>query len=185
MHQPSHAPGAGAILDAARGRTARERGAALPVILILMTALLVLGALALRLTISDTRGTHATVSGRRATYCAEGGLVAGRTFIAANMVSWSLMLDQDAANDPDGYPVTGDLDGDGTDDWQVTIKDNDDELGTNNPYVDSDGVVFMVGTCLAEPDTPREVMQLISVGGGGTNYRAQAGAGGGNTGNTN
>jgi hypothetical protein len=166
-------------------RVAPERGAALVVTLVLITALLALGAVALQLMVADTRAVKYTVDGRAALYCAESGLVGARAFVSANVGAWSSMLDASSENDPNGYPVTGDLDGDGTADWRVTLKDNDDEFPTDNPDLDSDGAVFMVATCLVHPDTPREVMALVSVGGGGTNYRSQAGSGGGNTGNTN
>ncbi|MCA9676401.1 MAG: hypothetical protein H6708_34525 [Kofleriaceae bacterium] len=153
--------------------------------LILTTALLSMAGLAVYLALADTNAARFEVHRRSALYCAEAGLEGSLAFVNANVASWGLMLDVDPSNDPPGYPVTGDLDGDGVADWQVTLKDNDDELGTNDPTVDSDGAVFVVSRCIANAETPAEVMTLIAVGGGGTNYRTQAGAGGGNTGNAN
>jgi hypothetical protein len=168
-----------------RARVAQERGASLVVTMILVTGLLAVSALALYLSTADNQAVRYTVDSRTTLYCAESGLAGARAYVAGNVSSWPLMLDASASNDPTGYPVTGDLDGDGNPDWQVTLKDNDDEFPTDNPDVDSDGVVYMVATCIANTESEREVMELVSVGGGGTNYRTQAGGGGGNTGNLN
>jgi hypothetical protein len=155
------------------------------VTLILVTALLTLGALAMYLQTADTRSAGYVVDERRSLYCAESGLAGARDYVKAHVAQWEQMLNASASDDPSGYPVTGDLDGDGHADWSVSIKDNDDEFPTNDTTIDSDGVVFMVSTCIAYDDTPSEVMELVAVGGGGTNYRDQAGGGGGNTGNGN
>jgi hypothetical protein len=151
----------------------------------MVTALLAIGAVAVYLMLADTRAAGHTAKSRSALYCAESGLAGARTYLGSNVASWGVMLDADPGNDPTGYPVTGDLDGDGSADWRVTLRDNDDEFPTDNPYFDTDGAVFMVSTCLASTDATREVMVLVSLHGGGTNYRTQAGAGGGNTGNSN
>ena len=135
------------------------------------------------LTLADTRGVQAIDESRSSLFCAEAGLAGARDYVASHVASWPSMLDASASNDPPGYTVTGDLDGDGVADWRVTLADNDDEFPTNDTTVDTDGLVYMVSTCLAHPDTPREITALVSVGGGGTNYRTQQGAGGGNTGN--
>lgn len=170
----------------ARDRRRSERGAALAVTLILITALLAGGALAMYLQVADTRSARFVTESRASLFCAEAGLAGARTYIALHAAEWNVMLDTDEANDPDGYPVTGDLDGDGTDDWSVSIRDNDDErVGTVDPYADIDGAIFMVATCTKYPDTPREVLELISFSGGGTNYRNQSGQGAGGSNNAN
>lgn len=165
----------------------RQRGAAMAITLILTTALLGAGALALYLQMSDTKAARSMTESRSALFCAEAGLASGRAYVALHAVDWPLMLDDDDTNDPDGYPITGDLDGDAVDDWIVTIRDNDDELApaANVPTVDADGTIFMVSTCTKHPEAPREVLEMLSFGGGGTNYRNQLGQGGGGTNNAN
>ena len=165
----------------------RERGAALAVTLIMVTALLAGGALAMYMQLADTRGAQYVTESRGALFCAEAGLSAGRPFVSTNVASWPAMLDSDTANDPDGYPIEGDLDGDGTMDYRVEIRDNDDELPPvdNDPTLDIDATIFMISTCLRYPDTPREVLEMISFSGGGHNYRNQSGQGAGGTNNAN
>ncbi len=162
-----------------------ERGAALIVTIILISALLAGGMLAIYLMVADTRSAQYINEGRGALFCAESGLAGAREYITNNANDWPDMLNADAGDDPDGYPVEGDLDGDEVMDWHVELRDNDDEFPTNDPTVDADSVVFMVSTCLKYPDTPREVMQLISIAAGGTNYRNQSGQGAGGTNNAN
>lgn len=171
------------IRDPRRG----ERGAALAVTLILVSALLAGGALAMYLQLADTRSAAYVNESRASLYCAEAGLVGARDYVSLNVASWPSMLDGDPGNDPDGYPVEGDLDGDGTMDWHVEIRDNDDELPPieNNTQLDIDATIFMVSSCLKYPDTPREVLEMISFSGGGTNYRNQSGQGAGGTNNAN
>jgi hypothetical protein len=162
-----------------------QRGASLIVTLMLITALLAAGAIALYLQMADTKSASYVTQARGALYCAEAGLSGARDYVSNSSASWPQMLDTDSGNDPAGYPAEGDLDGDGTMDWRVTIKDDDDEFPTDNPTVDSNGTIFMVSTCLAYPETPREVLELVSFTAGGTNYRNQQGQGAGGTNNVN
>ena len=166
-------------------RADSQRGAALALTMILISALLAGGALALYLQVSDVRSAQYVTEKRAALYCAEAGLVGARGYVVANSGSWTLMLNGDTLDDPEGYPVEGDLDDDGDADWRVVIKDNDDEHPSDNPASDSDGTVFMISTCLTYPDTPREVMQLVRVSAGQHRYRNQRGQGAGNTSNAN
>jgi hypothetical protein len=165
-------------------RNRKERGAALTVTLIIVVALLTAGALAFYLQMGDTNSARYVTQSRGALFCAEAGLSGARDYVSDNSMEWPAMLDPDA-DDPDGYPVEGDLDGDGANDWHVEIRDNDDEYPTNDPNVDTDGTIFMVATCLDYPDTPREVLEMISFSGGGTNYRNQSGQGAGGSNNAN
>jgi len=162
-----------------------QRGAALMVTIILISALLAGGMLAIYLMVADTKSAQYVTESRGALFCAEAGLTGGREYVEANAGNWGLMLDDDDGNDPVGYPVEGDLDGDNVNDWSVTVKDNDDDFPTNDPFADSDGAIFMVATCIKYPDTPRQVMEMLSFSGGGTNYRNQAGQGAGGTNNAN
>jgi hypothetical protein len=162
-----------------------ERGAALVVTMRVVVALLAAGALALYLQMADTHSAQYVTQGRGALFCAESGLAGARDYVSDNSVDWPQMLDTDTSNDPDGYPVEGDLDGDGVNDWRVVIRDDDDEFPTNDPNVDANGTIFLVSTCLQYPDTPREVLEMISFSGGGTNYRNQSGQGAGGSNNVN
>jgi hypothetical protein len=166
---------------------ARQRGAALVVTLILVTALLAGGALAMYLQLADTRSTQYVTESRGALFCAEAGLAGARAYVTDHSSQWALMLDDDPDNDPVGYPVEGDLDDDGVIDWRVEIRDNDDEQhpAANDPTNDVDQTIFMLSTCVRFPDTPRQVLELISLAGGGHNYRDQACQGAGCTGNAN
>jgi len=164
-----------------------QRGAALAITMILVSGLLAGGALAVYLQLADTRGAQYVTESRAALYCAEAGLTGARDFVSLNVAQWPSMLDTDTGNDPDGYPVEGDLDGDGVNDWHVEIRDNDDERSPvdNDATIDIDARIFMVSTCLKYPDTPRSVLELISFSGGGTNYRNQSGQGAGGSNNAN
>jgi hypothetical protein len=168
-------------------RASSERGAALTVMLIMITALIGIGGLAMYLQLADTRSARYINEARGSLFCAEAGLSVARPYVANHAIDWPQMLDDDDDNDPDGYPIEGDLDGDGDADFRVEIRDNDDELppATNDSGVDIDATVFIVSTCLRYPDTPREVLEMVSYGGGGFNYRNQSGQGAGGTNNAN
>jgi hypothetical protein len=166
-----------------------ERGVAMFVVLMVVSSLMMVGLLAIYLTLSETRSTSYVTDAKASLYCAEGGLAKARALIASNYAAWGQLLDTDAGNDPAWYPITGDLDvpGDGTSDFSVTVRDNDDEpVGTaNDPTHDNDMRLYVVSTCLRYPETPREVTELIYYSGGGNSYRNQSGQGAGNTGNSN
>lgn len=166
-----------------------QRGAAMMVVMIVMAALMTAGGLAIYVSSSETRSTGYVASSRQALFCAEAGLAAARDTITGNYASWSLALDDDDTNDPPWYPVTGHVDdaATGDADYEVRIRDNDDEQAPspNDPTKDSDLQVYVESTCLKYPDAPRMVTELIQYTGGGYVYRNQAGQGGGNTGNSN
>ena len=73
--------------------------------------------------------------------------------------------------------INHDIDGDGTADFTLCIKDNDDEAppAPNAPTNDSDQRVFIVSRCTKFADSPKEVEELVEFTGGGTNYRDQQG----------
>lgn len=171
------------------GRRCRrgERGSIMLVVAMVLIALLAGGGIALYVQVSATRSTGYLATSRSALYCAEAGLAVGRRIIGQNVGDWQSILDASDTNDPSWYPITGDLDGDGTPDYEVTVRDNDDELppDANNPQVDNDLSLFVVSRCTRYPETPREVFELVSFSTGGGGYRNQAGQGTGNTGNAN
>lgn len=166
-------------------RQSSQRGAALVITMIVVVALMSLAALALYLQTADTKAAQYSTSGRGALYCAESGLAGAQDYVMNNSGSWNAMLDSTTSNDPAGYPVTGDLDGDGQDDWEVTIRDDEDEFPSDNPDVDSNRMVYIVATCLSYSDSPREIIELVGVEGGGTHYRNQSGQGASGSNNRN
>ena len=152
-----------------------------------LVALLAGGGVALYIQMQGTKSAGLVKSSRNSLFCAEAGIIAARPTLAIQYLTWPTLLDGVAANDPTWYPLTGDLDGDGVDDYEVTIKDNDDEVppADDDPNFDNDLRVFAVGKCLRSTDASRQVVELLVVGGGGYVYRDQAGGGGFNTGNQN
>jgi hypothetical protein len=156
-------------------------------VMIILVALLAGGAVMLSLQLGSTKQVALASSARGALFCAESGLAASRSVVGANYADWADVLDSDPSNDPGWYPITGDLDGDGVDDYSVTIQDNDDELPPldNDPTKDNDLKIFVLSTCTMYPDTPQEILELVTYEGGGAVYRNQSGQGSGNTGNAN
>jgi hypothetical protein len=167
----------------------RQRGAAMLVVMIVMAALMTAGGLAIYVSSSETRSTGYVSANRQAMFCAEAGLAAARATVTANYQSWDLAIDGDDGNDPAWYPIRGYLvdGGVGDFDYEVTIRDNDDEQApaANDPSKDSDLQVYMTSACLKYPDSPKTVTELIQYQGGGYTYRNQSGQGAGNTGNAN
>lgn len=157
------------------------------VVATILTALLAGGGIALYLQLQSTRSAGLTKSGRASLYCAEAGMEQAQAVFTNQYALWDSLIDADTSNDPAWYPVTGDLDGNGTDDYSVTLQDNDDEVAptANDLAIDIDDRVFMVSRCLQNPEIPRVVMSLIDVASSGHNYRNQSGGGAGNTGNQN
>lgn len=164
-----------------------QRGSVMMVVACILVALLAGGGIALYVTVQGTKSTGYLKANRSALYCAEAGLSAARAKLAEDPTQWNALLDGDAANDPAWYPVTGDLDGDGAADYEVTVRDNDDELppAANDPTHDSDLGILIVSRCTKYPETPRQVFELVFFELGNSAYRDQSGQGAGNTGNAN
>lgn len=163
-----------------------QRGAAMLLVATLLVALLAGGGVALYLQLQSTKSAGLIKASRRSLYCAEAGLATSRTIITLNHATWPLVLDADDTNNPAWYPIVGDIDGVAGDDFEVTIRDNDDELPPNNDLTrDVDLQVFAVARCTQNGAVSREVVELLQVSGGGHLYRNQAGGGASNTGNQN
>ncbi len=164
-----------------------QRGAAMLLVATILVALLAGGGVALYIQLQSTKSAGLVKSARSSLFCAEAGLAAARPIIARNHAGWADVLDEDPRNDPDWYPITGDIDDDGTPDFEVTIRDNDDERlpSANNTAVDIDRRVFAVARCTKNADVTREVSELIVVASGRHVYRNQDGGGGFNNGNQN
>ena len=69
-------------------------------------------------------------------------------------------------------------------DFEIYLKDNDDETGSNNLAVDTDGKIFIISRCIKYADNPKQVGELIEATGGNSCYESQEGGCGGN-GNAN
>jgi len=169
-----------------------ERGSAMLVTLILISALLAGAAVLAAMQMSSTRSSDVTRTGMSATYCAEAGLAQARAVIAANYTSWGSWLCTTASTsgctEPTSlYTLIGshDIDGVTGDDFMVYLRDNDDELtGSNNLAADNDLRVFIVSRCTKYPENVKEVEELVQYSGGGTCYQSQQGGCWGN-GNSN
>ena len=171
-------------------RRSKERGGVtLVLILVLLVLAGLVGALAVRGSTSDLTMAGSQRQARTGFYCAEAGLNAARAQVAAIYPSWNSIL---AGTVPAGvtYPIVGDIDGDGVNDWSVTIRDNVDENPTNNPSVDSDLTVIMISQCtnasFSKGAAQKTVEQLVTYTGNlGTDYRYQAGHSSTHSGNAN
>ena len=170
----------------------RERGSAMLVTLILISALLAGAAVLAAMQLSSTRSSDVTRTGMSSTYCAEAGLAAARSVVANNYTSWSSWLCTSASmsscTEPTGLGSaigSHDIDGDGSNDFIVYLRDNDDELTTtNNLAADNDLRIFIVSRCTKYAENTKEVEELVQYSGGGTCYQSQQGGCWGN-GNSN
>lgn len=153
-----------------------ERGSAMLVTMILITALLAGAVVLSRMQLTSTRGVDVTRQSNKSFNCAEAGLATARGLVAANFNRW------DEALATSGEPswikdfINHDLDGDGSDDFVISLVDNDDETnGTLDPAHNNDLQVFVVSACIANTDMPKEVRELIEFNGGTNAYESQAG----------
>ncbi len=150
------------------------------VTLILITALTA-GAAALVSMQRDS--THATQLMRQkvsAQACAEAGLATARSAVAASYAQWNSVLG--TGQQPSWLAsLARDLDGDNQADFELTLQDNEDEVGsTDDPSHDNDLAVYVVSTCVKYSDAPARVAELVRYSGGGSCYSAQLGGCGGN-----
>jgi hypothetical protein len=176
-----------------RARRRRERGTAILITMVIVVALLGGGAVLVGLQLASTRSTEITRSGMTALYCAEAGLNAARPLVANNYTSWNTSLCNGcvvgSAASELPFITTGinhDLDGDGVNDFVITLKDNDDEFSPvpANASVDNDLQVWVISTCTKFPDNQKQVSELVRFNLSGTCYDKQLGGCGGN-GNAN
>ncbi|MDB4959005.1 MAG: hypothetical protein JWO36_6574 [Myxococcales bacterium] len=162
-----------------------QRGSAMLVTMILVAALFAGGAVLVSMQLGATRSTDVTRNGLSALYCAEAGLAAARPVVANNYANWSGSLG--TATEPSWLSgINHDIDGDGSADFVITLKDNDDELPplTNDLTHDNDLKIYIVSTCIKYPETPKEVRELVQFNLNATCYQSQEGGCGGN-GNSN
>jgi hypothetical protein len=158
-----------------------ERGSAMLITLILMAAILAGAAVLVSMQLGANRATEVTRTGISALYCAEAGLTATRTTIAANRDNWDDYLG--LGTEPSWLaPIEHDLDGDGNADFIVTLEDDTDELPPTpeDPLLDTNGRVFVVSRCIKYVDFPREVRDLVGYQQQSNCYNSQRGGCAGN-----
>ena len=149
--------------------------------LILMAAILAGAAVLVSMQLGANRATEVTRTGISALYCAEAGLTATRTTIAANKDTWGDYLGQ--GTEPTWLAaIDHDLDGDGADDFVITLEDDTDELppDPDAPLVDTNDRVFVVSRCIKYADFPREVRELVGNQTTSNCYNSQRGGCAGN-----
>jgi Tfp pilus assembly protein PilX len=171
--------------------THRQRGGVtLLLIMVLIVLAALVGVLAVRGATGDLQMAGSQRVARTGFYCAEGGLNAGRALAVAHPADWNIVL---GGGTTSWYPAGGmtvDVDGDGTNDVQVVMRDNVDD-SPNNFAVDNDLTVILTATCLSTSNLEansgtRTLSQLVTyAGNGGTDYRYQAGHSSTHSGNAN
>jgi len=169
-----------------------ERGSAMLITMILISAILAGAAVLVSLQLSTNKSTEITSTGMRALHCAEAGLTLSRATVASQRAAWAGNL---AGVEPSWMSVVNhDIDGDSIADFYITLEDDDDEIPTNTdtvnkPLIDANQQVFLVSRCgtmvsgVFTPkyaDFPREVRELISVTNVANCYNGQKGGCGNN-----
>ncbi len=153
-------------------RRAKQRGSAMLVTMIVIASLLAGAAVLASMQLTSNRSTELTRTGLAALYCAEAGLTASHSYVVGNYAQWNAALNASCVDDGDCKtliqptwlgPATfsHDIDGDGVDDFTVSIRDNDDETVAQVYSADVDDRIFVVSRCTKYPDTPRQVEELI------------------------
>lgn len=159
-----------------------ESGMAMVLVITVLAALLAIGAIGLSLQLNSTKSATLVKDNRAALYCAEAGIAKARNVLVANRSVWNDLLDGNPNALP-WYPITGDIDGDGVDDYSVTIRDDGDDTTLT---ADSNDTIIVTSACTKFlPAAPATVIEVISMQGQGNEYRNQSGQGAGNTGNAN
>ena len=139
----------------------RERGVALVLVLSVMSVLLLVGMIGVGMLLGGLRISAQDVASKRALFCAEAGIAAGRTFFGQNYTLWDSYLRCNLDGGCTGYPLSGYADPAASRfRYTVRVIDNLDEPGTPNPRHDNDLTVIIEARC-AEPDLPQQVLQQV------------------------
>jgi hypothetical protein len=158
-----------------------ERGSAMLVTLIIISALLAGAVVLVSMQLSSNRSTDLARNSMTALYCAEAGLQAARAVIAtasktdreAALAASAASIAANTTPTEPAFLLSGitshDLDGDGVSDFFVYLRDNDDELGASPGSnvsalgVDVDSKVWLISTCTKYVETPKSVSELIEI----------------------
>ena len=155
-----------------------ERGSAMLVTMLLITALLAGAVVLTRMQPVSTRSADVGRQSNKSFNCAEAGVVTARAIVASSFNRWDEALatypstaEPQWLNDAIG---SHDLNGDSVDDFEIYLLDNDDEtLGPLDPTHNNDLQVFIVSRCTSVTDYPKEVRELIEFNGGTNAYESQ------------
>jgi len=155
------------------------------VTLIIIGALLAGAGVLLSVQMASNRSSDLTRTGMSSLYCAEAGLAVARQVVAEHYMDWKAALCTTATCAEPAWMIAGidsktggkehDLDGDTVGDFTVWLRDNYDEMSSNDPAVDSDLQVYIVAKCTKYADTPKQVEELILFEGGVECYPWQLG----------
>jgi hypothetical protein len=138
----------------------RERGGALIIVMLVIAATLAAGAVLAQMQSTSKHASEITRTSITGLYCAEAGLAAVRATVIANVAAWDPSLG--ATTEPGWLSaIPHDIDGDGADDFRITLRDNDDEPANDLAH-DTDHAVFIVSTCIKHPDNPVQVTELVT-----------------------
>ncbi|HLL21442.1 MAG TPA: hypothetical protein VK427_04880 [Kofleriaceae bacterium] len=147
--------------------------------MIVIAALLAGAAVLTQMQMKSSQGSQLARASLSSLYCAESGIAAARATVMASYAQWNSSLG--LATEPSWLAaVDHDIDGDGQADFVITLRDNDDETPTNDPSRDNDLTIFIVSTCVKNPDAPGRVEELVRFNGAGNCYQSQLGGCGGN-----
>jgi hypothetical protein len=158
-------------------------------VLIVLAALV--GVLAVRGASNDLQMAGSQRVARTGFYCAEAGLNQARTLVSQHYPDWNTIL---AGGTTAWWPTANtlgiDIDGDGTVDANVTMKDNADEPGTQDYTRDNDLTVILTSTCVSPKyesnGATRTLSQLVTYASTAPyDYVYQAGHSSTHSGNTN
>ena len=130
------------------------------VVMIAIGSLMTAGAVLVRVQATSSHGAEVNHSTLTGLYCAEAGLTASRATILANVALWNPSLGS-PIEPPFLALVSRDIDADGIDDFEITIRDNDDEP-INDLSTDTDQTIFVVSTCIKDPDSRTQVTELLT-----------------------
>jgi hypothetical protein len=160
----------------------RERGSAMLITVILISAILSGAAVLVSLQLGANRSTDLTRTGISALYCAEAGLTATRALIGQNADQWNTYLGQGI--EPaflSGISRSLDPNNPSSIDFAIFLEDNFDEIdGSDDPFDDKDSRIYVVARCLKYPDNPREIRELVGYQQQSYCYGSQQGGCGGN-----
>jgi len=136
-----------------------EHGSAL-LMAIVITIVLSLSGVSLLYYAGSLTQTHRNLTDKEgALLCADAGLQRGRTYFANKYLTWDTLLTAPLTDS--SRILLGDADGDGSNDYKVTIRDNVDEFGTNDPQRDNDLRIVVHSECISSTMDPKGTGRVI------------------------
>lgn len=146
--------------------------------MVIISALLAGAAAVASMQLKSSRGADLARSQIASLHCAEAGVVAARATVMNNYAQWNESLT--STTEPSWLAsIDHDIDGDGSPDFVITLRDNDDET-PNDPARDNDLTIYIESTCVKYADVQTRVSELVRFNGAGNCYQAQLGGCGGN-----